>query len=74
MDRRRAELQLRLVQATLRAERKRGDSRSLERFLNAAFPIVNKVALDIGEARDDDLSDLLASVRSDLRSAGKAAG
>lgn len=69
MDRRRTELQLRLVQAMLRSERRRGDAGSLDRFLDAATPILDRVALTIEHEPDDDLTALLDSVRAELAGA-----
>ena len=69
MDRRRTELQLRLVQAMLRSERRRGDAGSLDRFVDAAVPIVDRVALTIEHEQDGELTALLDSVRAELAGA-----
>jgi hypothetical protein len=69
MDRRKAELQLRLVQAMLHAELKRGEPGSLVHFLDAAFPIVNQVAIAVSDDADSELSRLMDKVRSELRAA-----
>ena len=69
MDRRKAELQLRLVQAMLRAELKRGEPESLVHFLEAAVPIVDEVVIAVGDDAAAELSRLLDELRSELHAA-----
>lgn len=64
MERRRIELQLRLVRALYRAEGLRHDARVRAIFVERAEPILDSAEAAIGT--DDHLRDLLLSVRREI--------
>jgi len=64
LDRRRIELQLRLVRALYRAETIRRDARARAIFIERAEPILASTEAAIGT--DDDLRSLLRSVRREI--------
>ena len=64
LDRRRIELQLRLVRALYRAETIRRDARARAIFIERAEPILASTEAAIGT--DDDLKSLLHSVRREI--------
>lgn len=69
MDRRRIELQLRMLRTLLRAERQRGDPEALAGFVERARPIVEGVTLIVDEDSDPELVELLDTVRAEMDSA-----
>ena len=66
MTRRRIELQLRLLRAVLRSERRRGSPEALALLVERSDAILERVALEIEEEPDPELHDLLAAVRAEL--------
>ena len=69
MYRRRIELQLRLLRALLRRERRRRDPEALTAFAERTVPILERVALEIEAEADAELNELLAAVRAEVNSA-----
>jgi len=69
VQRRRIELQLRLIRALYDAESKRGDSRARAFFIERAEPILDSTEAAMTEAAletDSDLRELLQSVRREI--------
>jgi hypothetical protein len=66
MSRRRIQLELLMLRALLRNERRRGDSKVLASFAERSDPILERVALDIETEADPELLKLLAAVRAEV--------
>jgi DNA-binding phage protein len=66
VDRRRIELQLRLVTAVLHAEARRGHQESMEAVAERSALILDRLAIEIDPQGDPELAELFAVVRAEI--------
>jgi hypothetical protein len=66
MSRRRIELELRMLRASLRHERRYGDPEALASFAERSDPILERLALRIDAEADPELLKMLAGVRAEM--------
>ncbi len=66
MDRRRIELQLRLVAAVLHAEARRGHGESMQPVAERSALILDRLAIEIDSQGDPELAELFAAVRAEI--------